>query len=95
MQYAANNVARAIAVNTMPIGNAQTAVASYMPGWISGSALTVTAQKSNAADPSKSNILVRVVANASNTTPLHIFTNAFPLTLTADVAVKQELPYDN
>ena len=70
MQYAANNVARAIA-------------------------LTVTAQKSNAADPSTSNILVRVVANASNTTPLHIFTNAFPLTLTADVAVKQELPYDN
>lgn len=95
MQFAANNVARAIAVNRMPLTNASTAVASYMPGWISGQNLTVTARRSNVADPSRSDIQLRVVANASNTTPIHIFTNAFPLTLTADVAVKQELPYDN
>ena len=95
MQFAANNVARAIAVNRMPLASASTAVSSYMPGWIAGQDLTITAQRSNAADPAKSDIQLRVVAEANATTPIHIFTNAFPLTLTADVAVKQELPFDN
>jgi Flp pilus assembly protein TadG len=90
VQYGANNVARSVAVNTMDIANAPAAVKAYMPGWIPASNLTVTAQKSNTADPSRSDIQVRVVY-----APIHVFTNVFPLTMTADVAVKQELPYAN
>lgn len=93
MQLGANRVARAVAVNTLDIDAAPTSVNTFLPRWMP--AATVTAWRGNAADPSRSTVEIRVAAPAGSTTPIHIFTQAFPFTLTSSVAVKQELPFEN
>ena len=91
MQAGGNRVARDVAVNTLSINNVQAEFDRIVPGWVQGA--TVTAIRSNAVDPTRSFVQVRVVADATRVTPISIFTSAFPLTLTADVLVKEELPY--
>jgi Flp pilus assembly protein TadG len=93
MQFGANAVARSIAVNKLKTNNAQTSLNSYLPRWMGRA--TVVVQKSVPTDASRSWVQLRVTAPASSTTPIKIFTTAIPWTLSADVAVKQELPYDN
>ncbi len=93
MQMGANRAARSIAINTVTLANATVTVNQALPRWMAPA--TVSAVRTNAADASRSWINLTVTAPATSTTPIHIFTSAFPLTLTANVAVKQELPFDN
>ncbi|MFZ4690692.1 MAG: TadE family protein [Polymorphobacter sp.] len=93
MQFGANNAARSIAVNRIATTKAQAEVDRFMPAWMKGEVVTVS--RTDAANASKSWILLKVSASAGSATPIKIFTKMFPLTLTAEVAVKQELPYEN
>lgn len=93
MQYSANNVARSIAVNKMDINIAQAEVNSGMPAWVGPA--TVTAIRTNAADPTKSEIKLEATTPAKDATPITIFTTAFPVDLKSTVTVKTELPFDN
>jgi Flp pilus assembly protein TadG len=93
MQQASHRVARQIAVNTVSLDTAQSSVAAMMPRWISGA--TVTAWRTNTADPSRSSIAIRVTVPAGNTTPIHLYTRAFPFNMTTTIVVTQELPFEN
>ena len=92
MQFGANRVARSVAVNLMTDAQAQTMVSNYAPGWMRDR-MTVAVTQSAAADPTQNLINVRVSATAASATPLALLTRAVPWQLTADVTMKQELPY--
>jgi hypothetical protein len=92
MQFGANRVARSVAVNVMTEAEARTAVTRYLPGWL-GNRATVTVSQSAAADPNTNIVSVRVSATAMAATPVAMLTRAVPWQLTANVSMKQELPY--
>lgn len=92
MQFGANRVARSVAVNVMTEAEAQTAVVQYLPGWL-GNRATVTVSQTATADPTTNLINVRVSATAMAATPVALLTRAVPWQLTANVTMKQELPY--
>jgi Flp pilus assembly protein TadG len=92
MQLGANRVARSVAVNVMSDAQAGTAMTGYLPGWMQGRT-NVTVTQSAAIDPNANLISVRVTVPASAATPLSVLTRAVPWQLTADVTMKQELPY--
>lgn len=93
MQFGANQAARSIAVNRIATSGASDAVNAYLPSWMPPSTVTVT--NTLPTDATRSWIQITATAPASSTTPIRVFTSVIPLTLTANVAVKQELPYDN
>ena len=92
MQFGANSVARSVAVNMMTEAQARTAVMQYVPGWMANGT-TVTVEQTAAADPNINLINVRVSASATTATPMALLTRAVPWQLTANVSMKQELPY--
>ncbi len=92
MQLGANRVARTVAVNQMTEAQAQSAVTQYLPGWV-GNRATVTVTQTAPGDPNTNFINVRVTASATAATPMALLTRAVPWQLTANVSMKQELPY--
>lgn len=93
VQTAANQTARNIAVNTGNIATAEADLNAKLPPWIGPSVVTVT--KTNAGDPTKSVVVITADTQASDATPIKIFTKMAPMTLTTSVSVKAELPFDN
>lgn len=92
MQQGTDFAARSISVNTAAAAQVQNLVRSKLPAWLQSS-VAVTVVQSNTADPRQNTITVRSTASANNATPIAIFSNVFPWTLTTNVVVVQELPF--
>jgi Flp pilus assembly protein TadG len=92
MQFGANRAARSIAVNRMSSAQAVTAIRNSLVGRAKDNA-TITVSQSTPAEPDTNIVQVRISVAASQATPLPILTRIVPWQLTANVAVKQELPY--
>lgn len=88
----ANIVARDIAVNAVDIGQAQADFERLQPRWFSGA--TVTATRTDAGNSKLTAVNVQVTVPARQTTPIKIVTRLYSWNLTANVSVKQELPYN-
>ncbi len=92
MQFGANRVARTVAVNRMSNAQAQTAVRNYLPGWVRDD-VTVAVSQTAPSDANTNLVRVQLSVSAQQATPLAILTRMMPWQLTANVAMKQELPY--
>ena len=92
MQFGANRVARTVAVNRMTNEQAQTAVRNYLPGWVRDD-VSVSVTQTAPADANSNLVRVQLSVPANNATPLAMLTRIVPWQLTANVAMKQELPY--
>lgn len=92
MQFGANRVARTVAVNRMSNAQAQTAVRNYLPGWVRDD-VTVAVSQTAPTDANTNLVRVQLSVPAQQATPLAILTRMMPWQLTANVAMKQELPY--
>jgi Flp pilus assembly protein TadG len=91
-QSAVRDVTRQVAVNTMPVANAQSAILSRLPNWARSGA-TVTVSQSSAANPATNVYTVVVSMPMSAATPLQFFTMAANQTLRTELRMKQEMPY--
>ena len=92
MQFGANRVARTVAVNRMTNDQAQTAVRNYLPGWVRDY-VSISVSQTAPADPETNLVQVQLSVAAAQATPMALLTRAVPWQLTANVAMKQELPY--
>jgi len=92
MQFGANRVARTVAVNRMTNEQAQTAVRNYLPGWVRDD-VSVSVTQTAPADANSNLVRVQLSVPANNATPLAMLTRIVPWQLTANIAMKQELPY--
>ena len=92
MQFGANRVARTVAVNRMTPAQAQTEVRNYVPGWVRDD-ISVSVSQTAPTDANTNLVQVRLSVPAQQATPLAILTRFVPWQLTANVAMKQELPY--
>lgn len=92
MQFGANRVARSIAVNRMTPAQGTTAIRNSLVGWVGNSA-QVSVSQTAPTDSSTNIVQVRISVAASHATPLALLTRIVPWQLTANVAMKQELPY--
>lgn len=92
MQFGANRVARTVAVNRMTNDQAQTAVRNYLPGWVRDD-VSISVSQTAPADPETNLVQVQLSVAAAQATPMALLTRAVPWQLTANVAMKQELPY--
>ena len=92
MQFAANVVARDVAVNRLGEAEVPARVQALLPGWMQG-AVTADLNESHPDDPRQNIIRLRLEAPASEVTPLAILTRLYPWTMHAEVDVRQELPY--
>ena len=91
MQSGTDFAARTISTNNGTVADATNLVRSRLPSWIQ-SAVTVTVTQTSLVDARQNVIRVTSTANASNMTPLPIFSNAYPWTLSTQVVAIQELP---
>lgn len=92
MQFAANGAARQMAVNVADQATAITAARDVLPGWVRDD-VAITVDQSDPGDPNRNVIRVRMVADAQAMAVTGMLTRMVPWTLTADVSIKQELPY--
>ena len=92
MQFGANRVARTVAVNRMTNDQAQTAVRNYLPGWVRDD-VSISVFQTAPADAETNLVQVQLSVAAAQATPMALLTRAVPWQLTANVAMKQELPY--
>jgi Flp pilus assembly protein TadG len=92
MQFAATAAARQFAVNVSSEADALAAARDILPGWARDD-IAVSLVQSDAADPNRNVITVRMSVDAAAATPLAMITRAVPWTLRAESSVKQELPY--
>ena len=92
MQFGANRVARTVAVNRMSNAQAQTEVRNYLPGWVRND-VSVAVTQTAPGDPETNLVQVQLAVAAAQATPMALLTRAVPWQLTANVAMKQELPY--
>lgn len=92
MQFGANRVARTIAVNRMTNDQARIAVRGYLPGWVRDD-VSVSVSQTAPGDPETNLVQVQLSVAAAQATPMALMTRALPWQLTANVAMKQELPY--
>jgi len=92
MQFGANRVARTVAVNRMTNEQAQTQVRNYLPGWVRNDVI-VSVRQTAPADANINLVQVQLSVPAHEATPLAMLTRVVPWQLTANVAMKQELPY--
>ncbi len=93
MQSAARLVLRQVAANTVGVDAAAAATKSHLPPWVAG-ASTVSVTQSDAANPLSNRIRITVQAPVTGMTPLAVFTQLTPWTVSADVSMTQELPFD-
>ena len=92
MQLGANRVARTVAVNRMSDAQARTDVRRFLPVWVRDD-VSVSVTQTAPADPETNLVQVQLSVTAQQATPLAILTRAVPWQLTANVVMKQELPY--
>jgi Flp pilus assembly protein TadG len=92
MQFGANRVARTVAVNRMTDAQAETAVRGFLPGWVRDD-VTVSVSQTAPADADTNLVQVQVAVAADQATILPLLTRMVPWQLTANVVMKQELPY--
>jgi Flp pilus assembly protein TadG len=92
MQSAARDVARQVAVNTLPAGSAQTEVRERVPSWVRDS-VTVSVTQTTPANPATNVYTMRVQAPIAAATPISFYTKAQSSQLSTTVEMKQELPF--
>jgi len=71
---------------------AQTAVRNYLPGWVRDD-VSISVFQTAPADAETNLVQVQLSVAAAQATPMALLTRAVPWQLTANVAMKQELPY--
>lgn len=93
MQSGTDYAARTVSTNNALASNSEvtTLVRSRVPSWLQGS-INSTVTQTNVVDARQNVITVRSTVNASNATPIPIFSNAYPWTLATSVVAIQELP---
>jgi Flp pilus assembly protein TadG len=91
-QAAVRDVTRQVAVNTLAVGSAESAIRSRLPAW-ARSAAAVTVSQSSPANPATNVYTVVVSMPMSSATPLQFFTLATNPTLRTELRMKQEMPY--
>lgn len=91
-QAAVRDVTRQVAVNTMPVGSASTAIRTRLPEWARDDA-EITVNQSSPANPATNVYTVVVSMPMSAATPLQFFTLATNGTLQTTLRMKQEMPY--
>jgi hypothetical protein len=92
MQMGTSVAARQIAVNIAAPASAQARALQIVPGWARPH-INTTITQSNAGDPGTNMIRVRMVASTDRIGVIALMSRLVPLPLTAEVTVKQELPY--
>ncbi|MFN7177451.1 MAG: TadE/TadG family type IV pilus assembly protein [Thermaurantiacus sp.] len=92
MQFGATIVTRDMAVNVIDEAEARANVRAFLPPWVRDSA-TVNVVQSDPFNSTTNLIRMQVQASSLQATPLPLFTRVSPWTITADVTLKQELPY--
>jgi Flp pilus assembly protein TadG len=92
MQMGASVAARQIAVNLASPATAQSRALQIVPSWARADVNTSITQ-SNAGDPGTNMIRVRMVATSDRLGVIALMSRLAPLPITAEVTVKQELPY--
>lgn len=92
MQFGANRVARTVAVNRMSNSEAAAEARRLLPGWVRND-VAITVNQTAPTDPNTNLVRVRMTVTAQDAAPLALMTRAVPWQLTANVAMKQELPY--
>ena len=92
MQMGTSVAARQIAVNLASPAAAQANALQIVPGWARPDVNTTITQ-SNPGDPGSNMIRVRMVATSDRVGVIALMSRLVPLPLTAEVTVKQELPY--
>lgn len=91
-QAAVRDVTRQVAVNTMPVGSASSAIRSRLPDWARDAA-SISITQSSPANPATNVYTVVVSMPMSAATPLQFFTLATNSTLRTELRMKQEMPY--
>ena len=91
MQSGTDFAARTISTNNALAVDATNLVRSRVPSWLQ-SAITVSVSQTNLTDARQNVIRVTSSVAAANATPLPIFANAYPWTLSTQVVAIQELP---
>lgn len=91
MQSGTDFAARAISTNNALAVDATNLVRSRVPSWLQ-SAITVSVSQTNLTDARQNVIRVTSSVAAAKATPLPIFANAYPWTLSTQVVAIQELP---
>jgi Flp pilus assembly pilin Flp len=92
MQSAATIATRSVAVNVIEPAEVDAVVQDRLPPWVRGAA-TVAVTQSHPENATLNIIRTRVQASSLQATPVPLFTRVIPWTITADVRIKQELPY--
>ncbi len=92
MQMGASVAARQLAVNLASPATAQSRALQIVPSWARADVNTSITQ-SNAGDPGTNMIRVRMVATSDRLGVIALMSRLAPLPITAEVTVKQELPY--
>lgn len=93
MQSAARDVARQVAVNTIPQEGAEEAVKERLPVWMR-EAIDVDITQTTPNDITTNVIQMRVEIPAVSATPLKLFTKSADWVLTTQVEMKQETPFE-
>lgn len=91
-QSAVRDVTRQVAVNTMLVSGAESAIRARLPAW-ARSAATVTVSQSAAANPAANVYTVVVTMPMSAATPLQFYSKVSNPTLRTELRMKQEMPY--
>ena len=92
MQAAARDVARQVAVNTVPAANAETVLKARLPGWARDNA-TVLLTQSAPGNPATNVYTMEVDVPISKASPFRFYTAAQTGDIAASVEMKQELPF--
>ncbi len=92
MQAAARDVGRQVAVNTLPVGNAQAEIRARLPGWAREGA-NVAVTQSAPANPNTNVYTLVVTMPMDSATPIQFFSRLTNPTLRTELSMKQELPY--
>ncbi len=92
MQAAARDVGRQVAVNTLPVGNAQAEILARLPGWAREGA-NVAVTQSAPANPNTNVYTLVVTMPMDSATPIQFFSRLTNPTLRTELSMKQELPY--
>jgi len=92
IQQGTDFAARRISVNTALATDASNLVRSKLPAWLRPF-VSVTVTQTNVTDARQNVIRVTSTAPANKATPIALFSNAFPWTLSTQVVIAQELPF--
>lgn len=92
MQAATRDVARQVAVNTVPYAQAPDVLKARLPGWVRPNA-TVVMSQSAPGNPATNVYSMEVDVPISRASPFRFYTAAQTGDIAASVQMKQELPF--